>query len=704
MSKFLPFNLKPTLLFVLLGLQGATALQAEEASLNSVIVRERAEQAEGSVVGYRATRSSSFTRTDTALKDIPASVSVIGSEMVKDQAMRGLADVLRYVPGTSMAQGEGNRDQAVLRGISTTADFFVDGVRDDTQYFRDLYNVDRVEVIKGPAGMTFGRGGAGGVVNRVTRRADFGRHADLDLTLGTHGQLRTAGDLGNRLSAGAAWRLSLMAERADSFREGSELQRFGINPTLAFALGESTLLTLGYEHFEDRRTADRGQPSFNGRPFAVAPEVFFGNAEQSEARVQVDGVSAVLDHAFSNDVTLKNSFRITRYDKFYQNVYASRAVQSDGSVRIAAYNSSNDRINFFNQTDLNFRLTTGAIEHRLLAGVEIGHQDSLSNRLTGYFGSAETVDVAATSPRATTTRFAAKASDADNRVAADLAALYLQDQMSFATSWKLLAGLRYDYYKLKFDDRRRLQTDLGRTDQALSPRLGLIWQPDTISTYYASYSYSFLPQGEQLSLASSNAQLGPESAINQEIGARWDVLPRLTLSTAVFRTDRDDVKTKDPSDPAGTRLILGGLQRTEGIEFGLQGEVLPNWKVYAGYAYLDSRIEKGTNDAPAGRRVALVPRHSTSLWNKVELAAGWALGLGVVYQSESFASISNKVTLPGFARVDGAVYYRFGDGKTRLALNVENLLNRKYQATAHNDDNISPGAPVNARLTLATSF
>ncbi|MCK6412569.1 MAG: TonB-dependent siderophore receptor [Azonexus sp.] len=700
----LPFQIKPSLLAVVAGLATVAVAQAQEQSLAPVVVKDRGEIADGPVAGYRATRSASFTKTDTALKDVPASVAVVGEEMVKDQAMRGMGDVLRYVPGASMAQGEGNRDQMVIRGINSTADFFVNGVRDDTQYFRDLYNVERVEAIKGPAGMAFGRGGAGGVVNRVTKRADFTRHADASLTLGSYGQVRASGDLGGRLSEGASWRMNLMGEQAESFRDGVDLKRYGFNPTAAFKLSDRTLLSLSYEYFFDERTADRGQPSFAGRPYDTARSRFFGNAEQSVARVEVNSLAAVLDHAFSNDVKLKNSFRVSHYDKFYQNVFASSAVQNAGTLNLAAYNSGNDRTNYFNQTDLSFKFKTGAIEHQMLVGLELGHQDSRNTRQTGYFGNATSLSVAAASPYGRATRFAATASDANNQVTADTAAVYLQDQIALSQEWKLLAGLRYDYYKLKLDDRRAAPTDLGRTDKEVSPRLGLIWQPNAVSTYYASYSYSFLPQGEQLSLATTNAQLKPESALNYELGARWDVLPKMTLSAAVFRTDRDDVKTKDPSDPTGQRLVLGGLQRTEGVEVGLQGEVTSHWKVYAGYAHLDALIEKGTSDAPAGRRVGLVPRNTLSVWNKFDLAGGWGLGLGVIYQSESYTSFSNTVKLPEFARVDGAVYYRFADGKTRLALNVENLTNQKYTPTAHSDNNISPGAPVNARLTLSTAF
>jgi catecholate siderophore receptor len=416
----------------------------------------------------------------------------------------------------------------------------------------------------------------------------------------------------------------------------------------------------------------------------------------------VNGVSAVLDHDFGGGVQLKNNFRITHYDKFYQNVFAGSAVSGAGTLTLSAYNSSNDRTNYFNQTDLTSKFIAGGFEHTLLAGLELGYQDSTSTRMTGTFTGGSTVS--ASNPFKAATGFAFAGTDANNKVTADMAAVYLQDQIALNQNWKVLAGLRYDYFKVKFDDRKTTaaQTDLARTDRAWSPRAGLIWSPTATQTYYASYSYAFLPSAEGLSLATNTADLAPEKANNYELGARWDVLPKMTLSAAAFRLDRDDVRSADPSRPGF--FVKTGQQRTEGVEVGLQGEVMRNWDIYAGYANMDGRITKTTSSAPAGRRIGLVPEHALSVWNKFNLGSGWGTGLGVIYQSESYTSFNNTVKLPGFTRFDGAVYYTFAGGKTRLALNIENLADKKYYPTAHSDNNISVGAPRNARLTLSTSF
>ena len=260
---------------------------------------------------------------------------------------------------------------------------------------------------------------------------------------------------------------------------------------------------------------------------------------------------------------------------------------------------------------------------------------------------------------------------------------------------------------MSLDDRSAANVDLASTDKAFSPRAGLIYQPSASASYYASYSYAFLPSSETLSLSASNADLKPEKATNWELGGKWDVGSGFSLTAALFRLDRADVKSKDPNDP--TKLVLSGLQRTDGIEIGFQGQVTERWQVYGGFAHLDASVVKATGGSataaavPAGTQVPLVPRNAATWWNKVELSGRWALGLGLVYQADTYASTTNAVTLPAFTRTDAAVYYTFGQ-QSRLSLNVENLFDRRYYPTAGNDYNITVGSTRRVQLTLACRF
>lgn len=690
-----------------------TFAQQGETILPQVKVEGNAERADGPVQGYRAERSGTFTKTDTPIKEVPASVSVVPADLMKDTGMQSMGDVFRYVPGALVHQGEGNRDQIIIRGNSTTADFYVNGVRDDAQVFRDLYNLERVEILKGPAGMAFGRGGAGGIVNRVTKKPVFGSIAEASATIGSYSQLRGSLDLGNKFNDSIAWRLNAMAEDGNTFRQGASLNRWAINPTVSFALGARTLLTLDFEHLRDDRTADRGFPSFNGAPYSADPKTFFGNASVSNALSTVNGFGAVLDHEFRNGTTLKNTFRATNYNKYYQNVYPGSAVSAAGSLTLSAYNNLNQRQNIFNQTDIVTKAKFGGFDHTLLFGMEIGAQDSVNKRNTGFFGAGTAATVLANNPFATPTSFRPNTTDADNKVRADIFALYAQDQIALSNQWKVIVGLRYDRFKVDFDDRRTLvaPADVSRTDTGLSPRAGLVWTPTAGSAYYISYSYAFLPSAEQLGLTPNTANLDPEIAKNYEIGTRWDLLPKLSLHVAMFRTDKDNVRVADPLNPGF--FVKTGLQRVEGVEASLQGEVTRWWQVYGGVSFLDGRVQKQFNSGtagtvatiiPAGNRLQLTPQRTLSLWNRFNFGESWGAGFGAIYQSESFTSFNNTVQLPKFWRADGAVYYAFNGGKTRLALNVENWFDKKYFPTVDGDNNISPGAPRAARLTLTTKF
>jgi catecholate siderophore receptor len=687
-------------------------------TLPEVKVREKAddERADGPVEGYRATRSSTFTRTDTPLKEVPASVAVVPSQVVKDASLLSLGELFHYVPGAVAHQGEGNRDQVVLRGTSTTADFYLNGVRDDAQVFRDLYNIERVEVLKGPAGMAFGRGGAGGVVNRVTRKPVFAHVGEASFTAGLWGQARATVDAGEKAGDSAAWRTAAMAERAGSFRDGVELKRWAVNPSATVLLGSGTLVTLDFEHQDDRRTADRGIPSRDGRPFEAPPGRFFGNAAQSEARSRYSSFAAALEHELSDRWQLRNTLRATRYYKRYQNVYPGSAVNDAGNLSLAAYNNRNERDNVFDQADLVGKLDWGGMRHTVLAGVELGRQESANARNTGFFGvagTATTALVSASDPFAVATRFAANGGDADNNVTASVAAAYLQDQVELSPRWRALAGVRVDRFKVDFDDRRTLvaATDLSRTDTVASPRAGIVFLPADAWTLYAGYGFAFLPSGEQLGLATTTADLGPEKSVNQEIGARWDVMPRLTLSAALFRTERRDVRVADPFNPG--LFVKSGEQRAQGLELGLQGDVTRRWQIYGGFTHLVARVmtpvSTGTTASvasviPAGNRLPLTPGNAFSLWNRFDVGGGWGAGLGVIRQGASFASIANTVRLPAFTRVDGAIFYAFDGGRMRVALNVENLGDRRYYPTVDGDNNLSPGAPRNARITVTHLF
>ncbi|MEO8175651.1 MAG: TonB-dependent siderophore receptor [Sphingomicrobium sp.] len=667
-----------------------TPTELADASETIIVTGQRSEY------GVRATRSA--TRTETDLKDIPQALTVISERQIEDQALRSVAEVLTFVPGATPGTGEGNRDQMTLRGNNTTADFFVDGLRDDVQYFRDLYNADRIEVLRGSNAMIFGRGGGGGVVNRVTKRPTLGSFRDLLVSSDSEGGVRLAGDLDQALGNGAGLRLNAVYEIGNSFRRHVDLERYAINPTFALLAGPATRIDLGYEYFHDRRTADRGVPANGSKPLEGFDSVFFGDPGDSFARADVHLATIGVEHRFSETLSLRHRTLYGVYDKFYKNIYGANLDEATDEVVLDAYNSRNDRRNLISQTDLVWDNRLGGIDQTLLVGFEIGRQKSRNMRLTGVFaGGDNRVPLADPTVDADVT-FEPALSDANNRVRAKIAALYVQDQIRLSPTIEILAGLRFDSFTLKVDDLRPVGGgEFSRTDHLLSPRLGLIFKPRPNLSLYASYGRSYLPQsGDQFSgLTLSTAALKPERFDNYEVGAKWEPVAGLLATAAIYQLDRTNTRASAP----GGVVVLTGAQRSRGLELGLERSLTNRWQVSAGYALQKARITETTAAAPSGRSVPLVPRHSFSLWNRYDVTTRLGLGLGVVARSKSYASISNAVTLPGYARVDGAAYYKLTRG-IEAQVNLENLFGANYFPTAHNDNNIAPGAPRTVKATL----
>ena len=319
---------------------------------------------------YAVKSSSTATKTDTLLRDTPQSIAVVSAEQIRDTAAQSIAEATRYVPGLGFQQGEGNRETPVFRGFSTTADFFVDGVRDDVQYYRDLYNIERVEVLKGPNGMIFGRSVVVGLINRVSKTPEWQSSLGDSLTVGTDSNRRATVDINQAVNDSIALRLNGLYENSDSYRDGVHLERSGINPTISFKPGTDTTITLGYEHFKDDRIADRGIPSFNGKPIETSRATFFGNAKLSPTNTELDAVTAALAHQFNDSVKLTNRTRWSDQDKYYQNVFPGAVNAAGTEVSIAAYNNATTRESMFNQTDLNLKFDTAGIQHTLLLGAE----------------------------------------------------------------------------------------------------------------------------------------------------------------------------------------------------------------------------------------------------------------------------------------------------------------------------------------------
>jgi catecholate siderophore receptor len=660
---------------------------------------------------YGVEATSTATRTNTAIQNIPQALTVISEKQIEDQALRSIADLLMFVPGATPGTGEGNRDQITLRGNNTTADFFIDGVRDDVQYFRDFYNVDRVEVLKGPNAMIFGRGGGGGVINRVLKRSSLNPYRNVRGSADGFGGLRIGGDFDQPLGTGVGVRLNAFYEDGESFRRHVDLERYGINPTAGILIGPNTRVDLSFEHFRDRRTADRGVPADRqgtvadpAEPVEGRDRTFFGDPDKSFARAKVNIASLALEHRLSDALTLRNRTTLGDYDKFYQNIYPNGPV-TGGMVRLSAYNDSTDRRNLFSQTDLVWEGRFAGIDQTLLLGFELGRQKGHNQRRNGVFAASGTtptsINVPLEDPTVDVPAIIFLANGANNDIKTNVAAFYVQDQIRAADWLEIVAGLRFDRFSIDVDNLNS-GAEFDRTDKLWSPRLGVIVKPLRNLSIYGSYSRSYLPQsGDQFnSLDVTLEALKPEKFDNYELGAKWEPVEGLLATAALYQLDRTNTRAAGPTP--GT-VVLTGAQRTRGVELGLERSITSRWQISAGYAWQDAEITETTSAAPEGRKVPLVPKHSFSLWNRYDFTPRIGAGLGVIARSKSFASISNQVELPGYARLDGALFYRTPWG-IDTQVNLENILGADYFPTAHNDNNIAPGAPRSVRVTLGYTF
>ncbi|MEO0439973.1 MAG: TonB-dependent siderophore receptor [Pseudomonadota bacterium] len=697
------------------------ALEAGYEDQNEIIVT-------GEKEGYVAI-SSSGLKTDTPLLDTPQSVSVITREQLDDQALQDIGDILRYTPGTSIGQGEGHRDQITIRGQNTTADFFVDGIRDDVQYFRPLYNLERVEIHKGANALIFGRGGGGGIINRVTKtpisEESFGTATG---SVDTFGAWYVSADINAPIADNAAFRINGLYESFNNHRDFFDGERFAINPTIAAELGEKSRILLSYEYVNDDRVVDRGVPAElrdAANPCSVTSvcgplrgfrDTFFGSPDANETTLEAHILKLRVEHDLTDNLTFNSTTLYADYDKLYQNIFPVGATLNDAtiggvdSVSLDGYRDTTDRQNYITQGNLVWNGETGGIGHTLLIGYELGQQLTDNARRDVFFTAS--ADDQITIPLADPISQSAFSFPVFNRNRSsdlDFFSLYLQDQIAIGDHFDIIAGVRYDRFEIDVVDAIEVADGvadgnngfLSRTDDKFSPRFGLIYKPIESVSFYASYSKSFLPRsGDQfLTLSPTTENLAPETFENLEIGAKWDLATNLNLTASLFRLDRDNQAVL--VNAQGDSVLSGS--RTTGFEIQLVGELLPGWSVNAGYSYLDGEQRNAATVAGADLVQFQVPEHMLSLWNRYDVSDQLGFGLGVTHQSSQFARNDNSVRIPSFTRVDAAVYYDFNE-QFGLQLNVENLLDETYFPSAHNNDNISTGEPLNARLTAKVRF
>ncbi len=653
----------------------------------------------GDLDGYVGDDGSTATRTPTPIIDVPQAMTVITIDQIEDQGVTQLGDALRFVPGVTMETGEGHRDEVFIRGQETTADFYLDGLRDDAQYYRSLYNVERVEVLKGANALIFGRGAGGGAINRVSKIANFGApEYGLAAQVDTFGAFALTGDVNMPASDVVALRLTGTYEEFANHRDVYEGRFFGLTPTLTARLGPNTNLTASYTYDDDERIVDRGVPSLSGLPLTGFDETFFGDADYNFSAVEAHIARTRIDHAFSDSWSVNASLQFADYDKFYSNIVPGGATAT--TVTLSGYESGTDRQNLIGQVNIVGQFDTGAIGHTVLLGAEATSSDTDSIRDRALFNNGADTSVTVALEDTITVPAFTLAPQRQSATQLSTLSLYAQEQLDLGIV-QLVGGLRYDRFDLESQD---LVSGFNgaRVDDRVSPRFGVIVKPQDNLSIYASYAESFLPSGgDQFTVLSQQDEaLEPETFENLELGVKWSPHRGLLVTGAVFRLTRSNTPAIDPLTNLTT---LDGESQVEGFELGLVGEPADGLSVSLGYTYLDGEISDNPDASQIGTVLQQVPQHHVTAWAHYDVTDRWAVGAGLVHLSDQFASNSNNVVLPAHTRIDAAIFFEATDTLS-FQVNVENLLDENYYASAHGDNNIQPGAPLNASIGARLRF
>ncbi|MFY9962327.1 TonB-dependent receptor, partial [Pseudomonas sp.] len=533
---------------------------------------------------------------------------------------------------------------------------------------------------------------------------------EVGVSVDSEGKRRTQFDAGwaDQQQGDKAFRITGALEDSDTFRDDGYIDRKAIAPTAYFKLSDDLDLTVGATYLYDKRLIDFGIPALGDRPVDVDRDKRFGAGDPDDdyARSEVFSFTAGVDYRLNDDFTLSNTSRYYHYDLDRNNTLADTSptrfvtgANGELLIKLNRGNVQRTEDGWFNQTELKHQTQVAGMNHNLLYGVELGRQVKDQS----VFSQSNVAQVPVFEDGLKDVPFQANRQTAKGTTTQDTAGFYVQDLIELAPQWKALVGVRYDVFDQEYADDLS-GADLSRTDTTWSPRVGLVFQPDQVQSYYVSVSRSYQPSSEVFALSTGNQGLEPEETTNYEVGAKWDLLDsRLAVTAALFRLERTNMKTADPANPAN--LVLSAEQRTDGFEATVSGQLTDKWQVYGGFAFLDAEITKSnsrTNGvANEGQTPTLTPRTSANLWLVRSLTETWRVGMGANYVDERYTSLDNVVVMPSYTTVDAALLYN--QPKWDMALRLRNVFDRDYYASAHGSvDLITPGAP--RTLELSTNY
>jgi catecholate siderophore receptor len=651
-------------------------------------------------------------RLPEPVQNIPQSITIVPRQILEEQAATTLRDAMRNVTGIGIAAGEGGGaqgDNFTLRGFSARNDMYLDGVRDQGTYFRDTFNIDAVEVLKGPASIYFGRGSTGGIINQVSKAPRLEGFYDGTASGGSGPYFRGTADINQPLSPTIALRVNAMAQHADIVdRDHVKVTRQGFAPTLTLGLGTPTQMTFNYFFQHEDNIPDYGFPFFNGQPVRVNRDTWYGLTKDDYEKTYTNMGTVSLNHRFSDQLNLRSAFRYSNVSRDLDvSIPAVTCVAPTtcgagatitGVTRSRPERHTTESI-ADSQTDLTARFDTFGFKHTLTSGFEVS-LDTFDNLRYASAGPATTLN----NPNNNQTPNA-KTLGVNALTNAAGFGIYGVDQIALHEYFDIIGGLRWDYFSANQENKLPGQVDFDATDRMLSYRGGLVFHPTPQQSYYFSYATAFNPSAEGLTLAANNQATPPEKNEIFEIGSKFLLMGgALTLQGALFTIEKTNARTNDPI--LGVQ-VLDGKQRSRGVELGAAGRVLPGWNVFAGFTYLDAKILKsndtqvveGVTYSLQGKVPQNVPKYTATLWSTYDFLDKWQIGGGPTYVGSRFANNSNVNEVPGYVRWDATVAYNVSE-RIQCRLNAQNFTNSHFIESVH-PSHVVPGA---GRTFIASTF
>ncbi|MHA6128538.1 TonB-dependent siderophore receptor [Pseudomonas fluorescens group sp. PF-1] len=688
-----------------LGLLGNPVLAEEPQTLelDAISVTSDYESATGPVDGYRATRSSSATKTDAAIRDIPQSISVIPVSVLDDLGSISVERALDFAGGVSKQNNFGGLTlyEYSVRGF-TTSEFYKDGFSANRGYpsTPDVVSIERIEVLKGPAASLYGRGDPGGTVNIVTKKPRPEAFATLHTSAGSWDRYRTALDVNTPLDeyGNVLSRVNLAIEDGQSFRDHVDRERVFVAPSFSWQLNPDTTLLVESEFVRHRSTFDRGIVAPNNAWSGVSRSTFLGEPNDGDIDNHNNLLQAALEHHLNDAWKLRLASHY-KQGKLWGFASEARALNADGHTVNRRYRErDNDWHDSITQLELRGLFDTGPWQHELLIGSEYENYRK-NERVTTIAGSPYAIDIF--QPVYGQPKPGGARSGTDFFEHVESRALNLQDQILFTDTLRGMLGARLERFEQSIDDHTRNSTSRQHHD-ALTQRAGLLYQLTPEIGLFANASTSFKPNN---GLDAAGRSFDPEEGVGHEIGIKSELFDdRLSSTLAAFHIEKKNVLALDPGTDTSRAM---GKARSQGFDLQVAGQVTDAVRVIGAFAYIDAEVTEGDKVIPTGSRILGVAKHSGSLLGVYAFQDGRLrgsdLGAAFTYVGDRSGEAGSDFELPAYHTVDLLAHYKASDNVT-VGLNLNNIFDEKYFERSYSNYWVNPGEPRNFTVSLTLTL